>query len=54
MLKVTQQRKTAGLPKGKGKPCVTEQGSGQGAVRQGRVSERRSGNRQAKLREGSV
>ena len=35
LLTVTQQRKTAGLPKGKGKPCVTEQGSGQGAVRQG-------------------
>lgn len=54
LLKVTQQRKTADLPKGKEKLSVTEQDSGQGAIHQGRVNERWGGKRQMKLQEGSV
>ena len=54
LLKVTQQRRTADLPKGKEKLSVTEQDSGQGAIHQGRVNERWGGKRQMKLQEGSV
>ena len=54
MLKVTQQKKTANLPKGKKKLSVTKQDSGQGAIHQGQVNERWSGKRQMKLQEGSV